>query len=82
VDPDKAERVAASLEGHFALAEETALTRTLTLAPREAATLVGMGPSAWHTTPVDLPGPVTVTASVRLGVYVERSTSSHPAGGS
>ncbi|GAA4458383.1 methyltransferase domain-containing protein [Phytohabitans houttuyneae] len=82
VDPDKAERVAASLAGHFALAEETALTRTLTLTPREAATLVGMGPSAWHTTPVDLPGPVTVTASVRLGVYVERSTSSHPAGGS
>jgi 23S rRNA (guanine745-N1)-methyltransferase len=115
VDPDKAERVAASLEGHFALAEETALTRTLTLSPREAATLVGMGPSAWHTplglagsgprseatrpggagtgaeasgasaastAPVALPGPITVTASVRLGVYVERSTSSQPAGGS
>ncbi|BCB80010.1 methyltransferase domain-containing protein [Phytohabitans flavus] len=82
VDPDKAERVAASLEGQFALAEETALTRTLTLSPREASTLVGMGPSAWHTTPVALPGPITVAASVRLGVYVERSTSSQPAGGS
>jgi 23S rRNA (guanine745-N1)-methyltransferase len=86
VDPDKAERVAASLDGHFALAGEAALTRRLTLSPREAATLVGMGPSAWHTAPgtaqVALPGPITVTASVRLGVYVERSTSSQPAGGS
>lgn len=82
VDPDKAERVAASLDGHFTLAEEIALTRPLTLDPRQAATLVGMGPSAWHTTPVELPGPVTVTASVRLGVYVERSTSSQPGGGS
>lgn len=82
VDPDKAERVAASLDGHFAPAGETALSRTLTLSPREARTLVGMGPSAWHSTPVTLPGPVTVTASVRLGVYVERSTSSQPAGGS
>lgn len=82
VDPDKAERVAASLDGHFDLAGERPLTRTLTLSPREAATLVGMGPSAWHTTPVALDGPVTVTASVRLGVYVERSTSSQPAGGS
>jgi 23S rRNA (guanine745-N1)-methyltransferase len=113
VDPDKAERVAASLDGHFTLAGETALTRRLTLSPGEAATLVGMGPSAWHTppapassaarsaatrpertghpgseasasgrAPVALPGPITVTASVRLGVYVERSTSSQPAGGS
>lgn len=82
VDPDKAERVAASLDGHFALAGETTLTRTLTLSPQEAATLVGMGPSAWHTAPVVLDGPVTVTAAVRLGVYVERSTSSQPAGGS
>ncbi|MDQ7910028.1 methyltransferase domain-containing protein [Phytohabitans sp. ZYX-F-186] len=87
VDPEKAERVAASLEGHFRLAEETSLTRTLTLSPREAATLVGMGPSAWHTVPATAAlrsgaSPVTVTASVRLGVYVERSTSSQPAGGS
>jgi len=82
VDPEKAERVAASLAGHFALAAESILTRALTLSPEEAATLVGMGPSAWHTTPVVLPGPITVTASVRLGVYVERSTSSQPAGGS
>lgn len=82
VDPEKAERVAASLADHFTLDAETALTRTLTLSPREAATLVGMGPSAWHTAPVRLPGPVAVTASVRLGVYVERSTSSQPAGGS
>ncbi|MFC0528144.1 putative RNA methyltransferase [Phytohabitans kaempferiae] len=116
VDPDKAERVAASLDGHFALARESTLTRTLELSPREAAALVAMGPSAWHTAPglassdprsaatraeragrpwrpaseasasgaapVELPGPITVTASVRLGVYVERSTSSQPAGGS
>jgi 23S rRNA (guanine745-N1)-methyltransferase len=81
VDPDKAERVAASLDG-FALAGETALRRTLTLSGAEARTLVAMGPSAWHTARVAVPDGITVTASVRLGVYVDRSISSQPAGGS
>ncbi|GAA4695024.1 putative RNA methyltransferase [Phytohabitans rumicis] len=70
VDPDKADRVAASLGDHFALAEEHQLRRTLTLSGAAARTVVAMGPSAWHTAPVSLDGPVTVTASVRLGVYV------------
>jgi 23S rRNA (guanine745-N1)-methyltransferase len=81
VDPDKAERVAASLDG-FALAGETVLRRPLTLTSAEARTLVAMGPSAWHTARVAVPDGITVTASVRLGVYVDRSISSQPAGGS
>jgi 23S rRNA (guanine745-N1)-methyltransferase len=72
VDPDKAERVAASLDAHFALATETALRRTLELTAEEAAALVGMGPSAWHTT-TTAPA-MAVTASVRLAVYVIRAS--------
>ncbi|MEV1290452.1 hypothetical protein AB0J06_25585, partial [Micromonospora sp. NPDC049679] len=97
VDPDKAERVAGSLADHFALEREETHRRVLRLTHAEAGTLAGMGPSAWHADPERLteriralPEPVTVTAAVRLGVYrprparaqVERSTSSHPAGGS
>lgn len=74
VDPDKADRVAASLGGHFTLAAERQLRSTLTLSGEEARTLVAMGPSAWHTHPAPLTGPVTVTASVHLGVYVPRLT--------
>ncbi|MCW6009092.1 23S rRNA methyltransferase [Micromonospora sp. CPCC 205371] len=81
VDPDKAERVAASLDG-FALAGEATLRRTLTLSDAEARTLVAMGPSAWHTARVTVPDGITVTASVKLAVYVDRSISSQPAGGS
>ncbi|GAB2926045.1 rRNA (guanine-N1)-methyltransferase [Micromonospora polyrhachis] len=76
VDPDKAERVADSLVGHFDLARQTAHTNRLRLTRREVRTLVGMGPSAWHTDPATLadriaalPEPVSVTAAVRLGVY-------------
>ncbi|NES14262.1 MULTISPECIES: putative RNA methyltransferase [Micromonospora] len=79
VDPAKADRVAGSLGGHFT--EEStvvhrarpALTRT------EVATLVGMGPSAWHADPARLaeriaalPEPVPVTVAVRLGVHRPR----------
>jgi 23S rRNA (guanine745-N1)-methyltransferase len=97
VDPDKAERVAGSLADHFTLERAETHRRVLRLSHGEVRTLVGMGPSAWHADPerraerVDaLSEPVTVTAAVRLGLYrpravpaqVERSTSSHPAGGS
>ncbi|NJP32776.1 putative RNA methyltransferase [Micromonospora thermarum] len=79
VDPAKAERVADSLGGHFVEESGTAHRARLTLTRTEVATLVGMGPSAWHTDPAGLaaritalPEPVPVTVSVRLGVYRPR----------
>ncbi|MEN3310494.1 MAG: rRNA (guanine745-N1)-methyltransferase [Micromonosporaceae bacterium] len=76
VDPDKEERVAASLAPWFRQYGQEVLVRTLTLRRAEVATLVGMGPSAWHADPARLaaavarlPEPVRVTASVRLARY-------------
>nr|WP_240742016.1 23S rRNA methyltransferase [Micromonospora zingiberis] len=76
VDPAKADRVAASLGGHFTEESATVHRQELTLSGPEVATLVGMGPSAWHTDPVALAArisalgePVRVTVAVRLGVY-------------
>lgn len=79
VDPDKADRVAGSLGQHFEPVRESAHGGELRLTRQEVHTLVGMGPSAWHTDPgrladriAALPEPVTVTASVRLAVYRPR----------
>lgn len=76
VDPAKADRVAASLAGHFTEESTTVHRRQLTLSGAEVATLVGMGPSAWHTDPTGLAAridalgePVRVTVAVRLGTY-------------
>jgi 23S rRNA (guanine745-N1)-methyltransferase len=79
VDPAKADRVAGSLAGHFT-EESTEVRRArLGLTRTEVATLVGMGPSAWHTDPArlaeriaGLPEPVPVTLAVRLGVHRPR----------
>lgn len=79
VDPAKADRVAGSLAGHFT-EESSAVHRTrLALTGPEVATLVGMGPSAWHTDPARLaeaitalPEPVPVTLAVRLSVHRPR----------
>jgi 23S rRNA (guanine745-N1)-methyltransferase len=67
--------------GHYApagfapTAEDTA-EAALTLGHREVATVVGMGPSAWHIEPdalaasiATLPAPLTVTLSVRVTTY-------------
>jgi 23S rRNA (guanine745-N1)-methyltransferase len=75
VDPAKEERLAARLAG-FAPARRRAARATLTLRHPEIATLVGMGPSAWHV-PADevaaaiaaLPDPMTVTLSVGVTTY-------------
>ncbi|KWV31715.1 23S rRNA methyltransferase [Micromonospora rifamycinica] len=79
VDPAKADRVADSLAGRFTPEHATVHTARLALDRAEVTTLVGMGPSAWHTDPhrlaaaIDaLPAPVTVTASVRLTVWRPR----------
>jgi 23S rRNA (guanine745-N1)-methyltransferase len=73
VDPDKAERVAESLGGHFTVAESATHRRTLRLAGPALRTLVGMTPSARHVEPATLPaGEVTVTAAVELTAYRPR----------
>ncbi|MGC4865092.1 putative RNA methyltransferase [Micromonospora sp. DT53] len=79
VDPDKADRVADSLGGHFTLVSSTVHRAELALTRPEVATVVGMGPSAWHTDPVALaarlaarPEPVRVTVAVRVDAYRPR----------
>ncbi|WP_372493719.1 putative RNA methyltransferase [Micromonospora alfalfae] len=79
VDPDKADRVAASLGGHFTLVSSAVHRAELALTRPEVATLVGMGPSAWHTDPAAfttrlaaLPEPARVTVAVRLDVLRPR----------
>ncbi|MGW0502590.1 putative RNA methyltransferase [Micromonospora sp. NPDC003241] len=79
VDPAKADRIAAGLGGHFVEESQTEHRQELSLAGPEVATLVGMGPSAWHTDPGGLADriaalgePVRVTVAVRLGVYRPR----------
>lgn len=79
VDPDKADRVSGSLGGHFTLASSAVHRAELTMTRPEVATLVGMGPSAWHTDPAALdtrlgalPEPVRVTMAVRLDVLRPR----------
>lgn len=79
VDPDKADRVAASLGGHFTPVSSAVHRAELALTRPEIGTLVGMGPSAWHTDPTALatrlaalPEPVRVTVAVRLDVLQPR----------
>ncbi|MGC4804477.1 putative RNA methyltransferase [Micromonospora sp. DT233] len=79
VDPAKADRVAGSLAAHFEQVTETLLRARLELTRPEVATLVGMGPSAWHTDPAvraariaALSEPVAVTLAVRLTVHRPR----------
>ncbi|MET8044246.1 putative RNA methyltransferase [Micromonospora sp. NPDC005215] len=79
VDPDKADRVTGSLGGHFAPVSSAAHRAELALTRPEVATVVGMGPNAWHTDPealtarlAALPEPVRVTVAVRVDAYRPR----------
>ncbi|MEO3771540.1 putative RNA methyltransferase [Micromonospora sp. B9E7] len=79
VDPEKADRVTSSLDGHFTPVSSTVHRAELTLTRTEAASLVGMGPSAWHTDRAALterltalPEPVRVTVAVRVAAYRPR----------
>ncbi|MGW5878000.1 putative RNA methyltransferase [Nocardiopsis terrae] len=76
VDPRKGERLAESLGEHFSPEAGREVRFTMELSHEDVLTVVGMGPSARHTTPEDLarrvselPEPFTSTASVRVGRY-------------
>lgn len=76
VDPDKDARLADGLSRHFTPSLTRDLRIAMSLTRDDAATAVGMGPSARHIAPGDLrdrvaalPDPVQVTAAVRLHVH-------------
>ena len=72
VDPAKAARVEEALGEHFTAGPADTLRRSLRLTATEAATLIGMTPSARHV-PDALPGTdVTVTAAVEISAYHPR----------
>lgn len=82
VDERKAERVAATIGGRFTLAETWPLELSLRLTHSEVASLVAMGPSAWHTDPEVLRAwisalaePVPVTAFFDVRVFDVRPES-------
>ncbi|MCV2491580.1 23S rRNA methyltransferase [Geodermatophilus sp. YIM 151500] len=76
VDPDKAERLAASLEPHLEPLAERTHREELRLDRAAVTALVGMGPHARHRSRAEraaavaaLPEPLPVTVSVRIGTY-------------
>ena len=74
VDPDKRERLAATLEPWFTLESDETLDAALRLTRPEAAALVAMGPSARHVTPAQVEArlpkePVKTTIQIRLTVW-------------
>jgi 23S rRNA (guanine745-N1)-methyltransferase len=76
-DPDKAARLAATLEPHLEPVEVRRHRQELRLSRAAVATLVGMGPHARHLTREDLeaavaalPEPVPVTVAVDVATYV------------
>ena len=76
VDPDKAARLVASLEPQLQPVRAAAYREELALPRDAAATLVGMGPHARHTSPAAIgaglarmPDPIAVTVSVDVTSY-------------
>ncbi len=76
VDPGKEERLATSLAPWFVERATRVCEKSLLLRRTDVATLIGMGPSAWHIDPGELsariaplPEPIAVTAHVRLSTY-------------
>lgn len=73
VDPEKPDRVAASLAPWFRLAGTEVHTRRLELRRPQARDLIAMGPNAHHHDPdalaARLPEPFSVTAAIRLSCY-------------
>ncbi|MGW3072579.1 MULTISPECIES: putative RNA methyltransferase [unclassified Kitasatospora] len=76
VDEEKQRRIDEKLGPHLEPAGRQEVEFTLRLGPQDVRTVVGMGPSAWHTDPerlgaalAELPEPVEVTASVTVAAY-------------
>ncbi|MFJ5923641.1 putative RNA methyltransferase [Kitasatospora sp. NPDC092948] len=76
VDEDKDRRIEEKLGPWFTPVGRTEVEFALRLSRTDAAAVVGMGPSAWHTDPAalaaaldGLPQPVQVTGSVRITAY-------------
>ncbi|MFJ2861275.1 putative RNA methyltransferase [Kitasatospora sp. NPDC087314] len=76
VDEEKQRRIDEKLGPYLTPAGQRQVEFTLRLGPEDVRTVVGMGPSAWHTDPdrlaaalADLPDPVEVTASVTVAAY-------------
>jgi 23S rRNA (guanine745-N1)-methyltransferase len=76
VDPEKPERLAATLEPHFTRASDELVADRLRLTRDEATALITMGPSARHVSPTqlsatlaELPEPIDATLSVRVSVW-------------
>ncbi len=79
VEPGKQERLAASLAEHFTPAAETEVGFEAAWPPGLVVDLVGMGPNAFHTDPVEvatraagLPGALPVTVDVAVSTWVRR----------
>ncbi|MEV7024596.1 putative RNA methyltransferase [Kitasatospora sp. NPDC093558] len=76
VDEEKQRRIDEKLGPYLTPEGRREVEFTLRLGPQDVRTVVGMGPSAWHTDPerlaaalAGLPEPVEVTASVTVAVY-------------
>ncbi|NEK87012.1 methyltransferase domain-containing protein [Blastococcus saxobsidens] len=75
VDPDKAERLAATLEPHLTRGTASAHRWTVALERADIATLVGMGPHARHLTTAGLAAALArLPASTRLTISVDVAT--------
>lgn len=82
VDARKADRVADAVGDRFTPAGTWPLEIPLRLTRAEVGSLVGMGPSAWHTDPetlrgriAALPEPITVTAAFEIRLFDARPES-------
>ncbi|MEV7599980.1 putative RNA methyltransferase [Kitasatospora sp. NPDC089797] len=76
VDEEKQRRIDEKLGPYLTPVDQRSVEFTLRLSGQDVRTVVGMGPSAWHTDPerlaaalAELPEPVEVTASVTVARY-------------
>lgn len=76
VDERKPERLADALAGFFVRGRHAVVEHVMTLEHAHVEALVGMGPSAWHSSTAEraeriaaLPAPVRVTSSVQVSTY-------------
>ncbi len=75
IQPDKREQMIRSLADSFDPCAVETVQHTMTLSPELAADVVQMGPSAHHTTHLDLTGPIEVTFAVEVTTFTRREPS-------